>query len=281
MTHRIVVGFDNSPSATSALKWAETEARLRNTELLVITVIEQSTENCQSQAALQRPRAEQAARGEQVPIRYRHGDAAKELVAACTPADLLVVGSHGRGRLVGLFLGSVSQACVTHATCPVVVVRSEPPSSHGRVVVGVDVSGHSRTALRVAYQEACLRGAQLDVVHVVRWERSGAELLTPTAEQLVEWGQRLVETELATVGVKGNPVVVHDYAPDELVRRSSDADLLVVGQRGHRIATGPPLGSVSGHCVRHAMCPVMVTKSVEDSEPAEAHMRVAVSSEDT
>jgi len=68
--------------------------------------------------------------------------------------------------LAGLLLGSVSRACVSHAPCPVVVVRPQPDHarSHGRVIVGVDMSGHSRQALRIAAEEARLRGAALQPV---------------------------------------------------------------------------------------------------------------------
>jgi len=51
------------------------------------------------------------------------GRAASVLVDAADGADLLVVGSRGHGGFVGLLLGSVSQQCVTHAPCPVLVVR--------------------------------------------------------------------------------------------------------------------------------------------------------------
>lgn len=224
---------------------------------------------------------ERDAGGYPVTVRHGHGDAAAALIAESTPADLLVVGSHRRGALSGLILGSVSRRCVVHAPCPVVVVRPprRPTPSAGRVVVGVDGSGHSRTALRIAAEEARLRGVQPDVLYAAHWDRSGYEWLTPTAEQLVDWGRRLVDSEMAKAGVTGNPVVVHGYPPDVLVHESADADLLILGRRGRGMLAEPQrLGSVSGHCLYHACCPVMITKPIEavvhDPQP-HADARVA------
>lgn len=61
-------------------------------------------------------------------VQYRavHGGAAKSLIALSAEARLLVVGSRGRGGLVGMLLGSVSEQCVRHAACPVLVTRPHP-----------------------------------------------------------------------------------------------------------------------------------------------------------
>jgi nucleotide-binding universal stress UspA family protein len=50
------------------------------------------------------------------------GDPAQKLAEAARDADLLVVGSRGHGHLRHAVLGSVSEGCVRHATCPVVVL---------------------------------------------------------------------------------------------------------------------------------------------------------------
>ena len=57
------------------------------------------------------------------------GHSAPTLIEASKDAGLLVVGSRGHGAFVGMLLGSVSEHCVSHAQCPVVVVRHQRPPS--------------------------------------------------------------------------------------------------------------------------------------------------------
>lgn len=142
----------------------------------------------------------------------------------------------------------------------------------GRIIVGVDGSPAAAAALGWAATEARLRGAMLRVVHVVRWNNNGAEFITPTAEQLLEWGHKLVDDLLAATGVSAEQLVVPGDASEELVHQSQEADLLVVGTRGHNPLAGLLLGSVSDHCVRHARCPVVVARADEQHLPSEAAM---------
>lgn len=66
-----------------------------------------------------------------VPVTYHviHGAASRTLIAVSRNARMLAVGTRGRGGLTGLLLGSVSEQCVRHATCPVLVVRRGPEGS--------------------------------------------------------------------------------------------------------------------------------------------------------
>jgi nucleotide-binding universal stress UspA family protein len=272
VTHRIIVGFDGSPAAGVAMTWAAGEARLRGAELVAWSALDPpgSRRRADPVVATQPPDLFVESAGDYpVTVRQVYGDAAAALVAACADADLLVVGSRGRGSLEGLVLGSVSRACMAHVLCPVVVVRPqpEPTSTHGRVIVGVDASDHSRQALRVAADEARLRGAALHVLHAVHWD-DATGLLSPTRKELVQWGQKLVAVELGATGVTGRPVIVPGLASEVLVRHSAHADLLVVGSRGRNPATSLLLGSTSEHCARHAQCPVMVIRA---RRPGRAH----------
>lgn len=134
---RIVVGVDGSPGAYAALEWAVHEARLRNATLEVVLVWQyppfpdiwgpppppRHELESAAQATLDSiVGAIEGADGVKVVASLVEGPPAEALVTAGIDADMIVVGSRGHGGFTGLLLGSVSQHCVTHARCPVVVV---------------------------------------------------------------------------------------------------------------------------------------------------------------
>lgn len=137
MAERIVVGVDDSEGARVALRWALAEADRRHACVEVIHAypfeiawidgadIERwaAAEQRSADAALRRVLANTPAPdGVEVTGSVAEGNPVEVLLNASRDADLLVVGSRGRGGLAGLLLGSVSQRCVERATCPVVVV---------------------------------------------------------------------------------------------------------------------------------------------------------------
>lgn len=273
---RIVVGFDGSASSAAALEWAVEEAGLHGALLEVWAVVEsprlglhaKSDDNTPDRAEL-RAAAEQTAKGTGADLRFGRGGAAAVLCETSDASDLLVVGSRGRNPFTGLMLGSISRACLYHAPCSVVVVRPapRPPRPHGRVVVGIDTSGPARRALHVAAGEARLRAAELDVIHTVQWDQLlGAELIAPATRQLVSWTKAVVGDELAVSGVAGHPIVVNGNPADVLVRHSANADLLVLGSRGHNPLATLAMGSTSDYCARHAECPVMIVRPADHEE---------------
>ena len=90
---------------------------------------------------------------------------ARALLEASDAADLLVLGARGKGGFEGLLFGSVSERVAQLASRPVAVVRAAAAVRGARVVVGVDGSARSLSALRWAAAEARTRDAELDVVH--------------------------------------------------------------------------------------------------------------------
>ena len=138
MAEKIVVGVDGSDCSLDALRWAVDEARLRGARIVAVNawslpqvstyseaahVAELSFEE-HARTALAEAVAGVDAAGVEVERVVREGPAAAVLIDAARDASLLVVGSRGLGGFTGLLLGSVSQQCVQHAACPVVVVRA-------------------------------------------------------------------------------------------------------------------------------------------------------------
>ncbi|MGC9665150.1 universal stress protein [Planosporangium sp. 12N6] len=138
---RIVVGVDGSESSRHALRWAIDQAALTGATVDAVNAWELPTYAGMAPVVDTGDEAEALSKaGEQmlaetltavsgdhptVAIRSRvvQGHAAFELLRAAEGADLLVLGCRGHGGFIGVLLGSVSQYCVYHANCPVVVVR--------------------------------------------------------------------------------------------------------------------------------------------------------------
>jgi nucleotide-binding universal stress UspA family protein len=138
------------------------------------------------------------------------------------------------------------------------------------IVVGVDGSDGAREALRVAVQEARLRGAGLRVVtawHTPAMVYGGAGFSADIDP--AEFGDSAgaaLEESLAAAGGQANGVeierVVRMGQPAQvLLEEARGADLLVVGSRGHGGFASLLLGSVSHQCALHAACPVLIVHS--------------------
>ena len=147
---QVVVGIDGSPAALAALAWAAQQAELTGATLLVLAVWEWPRSydgldplpdaTTYDPAADAQRLVEQAVAGIQrdyrtltITTQVVEGQPGPVLVEAARGAEVLVVGSRGHGEFIGMLLGSVSEYCVTHAHCPVLVyhqqaTRAQPPA---------------------------------------------------------------------------------------------------------------------------------------------------------
>jgi nucleotide-binding universal stress UspA family protein len=136
------------------------------------------------------------------------------------------------------------------------------------VVVGVDGSDESVAALAWAARYGSATGAR--VLALLAWHYPGA-VGGPPVEHAPEQIRGQTEAhEQATLddaiakAYDGKPPagvetrLAYGHAAEVLIEASKEADLLVVGSKGHRAFTGMLLGSVSLHCVTGASCPVVV-----------------------
>lgn len=139
---RIVVGVDGSPCSTAALRWALVQAGLIGATVEAVNAWQEPVmlgdtyrptpvmfEGREISALAEKVLAETVAKAAglgdnsgRVRSQVVQGHPVQVLLQAAAGAQLLVVGSRGHGTFAGILLGSVSQHCVQHAPCPVVVV---------------------------------------------------------------------------------------------------------------------------------------------------------------
>ncbi len=144
MEKRIVVGVDGSESSRRALRWAARQAKFTGASLEVVIAWEVPTSyrwnassphdlRVHAESILQSAVADVLGDDPDVDVKPSvvEGQPVPVLLSAAKGASLLVVGSRGHGAFTGILLGSVSNHCVTHATCPVTVVRDDGQQEGG------------------------------------------------------------------------------------------------------------------------------------------------------
>jgi len=292
-TQPIIVGVDGSPVSQVAVDWAAHTAALRGVALKLVHVLNppvvmafpevpmpsgylQWQEDAGREVLANAVKtAEEAAlavgtgsRPITVTTEMISGSSVPVLAELSGRAQMIVVGSRGRGALARGLLGSVSTGLLHHATCPVAVVHDEDPliphPSKASVVVGVDGSPASERAVEIAFEEASFRGVDLVAVHVwsdtgilefpgVDWSvlQSGAD--ETLAERLAGWGERYPD-------VLVRRVVVADRPAHQLLEQAKAAQLLVIGSHGRGGFAGMVLGSVSTSVANAARIPVIVAR---------------------
>ncbi|MGW3991402.1 universal stress protein [Streptomyces sp. NPDC004830] len=287
----VVAAVDGSDDSLRALDWAVDAARRRAAPLRVAhvrqyahwaqpDVLTAGPADPQDDPVLDRVRAHLEKRPGPPDTRCTglEGAIGVVLPELGAEAQLLVLGSRGRGGFASLLLGSTSMAVARDAACPVVVVPRpgrEAPGDAGsgprsRVVVGLKVDGPDEATLAFAFTEAARRGARLRAVAAYPWPAQPwmmpGELPPPIVEQnriedearvladgfLAPYRERHPEVEVETVAAAGD-------AAGHLVDASADADLVVVGRHRRRLtAPARMMGSVTQAVLLHAASPVAV-----------------------
>ena len=140
------------------------------------------------------------------------------------------------------------------------------PATAPVVLVGLDGSPPSRRALEWAAAQAELMGATLWVISTWEWPTAYGWSMPipsdydPTRETTHVMDEVLAPVRAAHTGLVIRADALEGHPAPVLVEASRDADLLVVGCRGHGEFAGMLLGSVSEHCAAHAHCPVVIVR---------------------
>ena len=206
--------------------------------------------------------------------------------AVSASADMIVVGSHHRGTLGQVVLGSLGEGLLTGAPCAVAIAprgyATRDSGQIGAIAVAFDDSAESRLALRVARALASRTNATLRALIVIQLPSAfpGHFVPLPTIEQpaAIERTKALQKQETAVRSAlagalrelgPGAPVeqqimVGSDPAAEILGASQTDVDLLVLGSRAYEPARHALLGNVSSAVIRGARCPVLITPRISD-----------------
>lgn len=199
-------------------------------------------------------------------------------------ADLVVMGTHGRRGLSHLLLGSVAERVIRNATCPVLVVRAngaEPASTlaFDRVLVPIDFGPDAMAAARLGIAMSARGAKGVTLLHVVPTPAYAGEVLVPRAGG-IKLGQYLHdEAQVRLEGFAAEVAPSADDRPKVLVLQGSaaeqtihvcvedDVHLVVMGTKGRHGLAHFFVGSVAERVLRHAPCPVLITRSAFGEMP--------------
>lgn len=186
--------------------------------------------------------------------------------------DLVTMGTHGRRGVNRMLFGSVTEEVVRAAPCPVLTVRADaeraPDQAVRRVLVPIDFSDASLSALHHAKEIALTYGAEVDLLHIVDTPTypsaydidpvrfPTAEVLERTEDQLGDLAREEIGYEHVMVSAEvGRPASsILDYVEEQAV------DLVVIATHGRTGLDRLVLGSVTERVLRQCPTPVFVVK---------------------
>ncbi len=282
---RILVAVDGSDSSSAVVREAARRPWPTATEFAVVTVVdsyfftaapllleEMRLSARKSLEELAKPLMVTGWRAEPNVIldNPRH---ALPRVAGEWKADLVLMGSHGRGAVSRLLLGSTAQAVLRHAECSVEIVRNaEGAGGAMRVLVPTDGSPHAAAALGVVADGPWPKGSEFKVLTSPEYPVLAGEYYAPDqvkemTEQDLAHAKLAVKTGAELLAKAGLNVISEVMEPKDTAAQSIlaaaeewKADLIVMGSHGRRGFNRLILGSVSETVALHATCSVQVVR---------------------
>jgi nucleotide-binding universal stress UspA family protein len=204
----------------------------------------------------------------QVRVTLLEGPVADKLLerARCDHADLVVVGTHGRGSFGKVFLGSVAENVFRHSSVPVLTIGpnlkpGHKPVEFRHILAPCDLSAKSHPAVQFAVQVAVAHESWLTVLHVIERTAEGTKLDPERAKagirenlaEIVGRGRQRVDIRYRVASGRVASAILGAAA--EL-----DADLIVLGVRPSSGVLDRFLWPIAYEVVREANCPVLTMR---------------------
>ncbi|MET0966967.1 MAG: universal stress protein [Nakamurella sp.] len=290
----VVVGVDGSETSTAAAVWAAGEAHRRSTRLVLLysyVLYAYGSKDAALPGSVPYEEAEIAADqllsdatdavravypNVQIEVLQQHEAAATALLEVTGEAAVTVIASQAKHQTVETLIGSVATYTAEQSQGPVVVLRGNAAAAPatGPVVVGVDGSSESESAIDFAFEAAQQRGVPLHAVHAwksgpvqgfrrtfhlnVDHDAADTDQLAELTAALADRRDRYSDVTAQPVVRRGHPLsVLLDYAAEQ------GASLLVVGARGVGDMLEQALGSTSRGLLARAAVPVAVVRQLD------------------
>lgn len=272
-TARTVVGFDDTSESRAALRWALAREELRQGTVLLVRAVDPSLGDGDELAAarlnadilLSDLRATHAS--VTVAVEFVVGDACEQLERYADSSAVVTVGTHARQGATARFAWSVGARLAARSPGPVAIVPVTESLPEGPIVVGVDGSAPSSTAVRFAAEEAILSKRALHLVHAwlepMAWQDVYASADENFTRMVREAHENILAEAVAQIAeaypdlhvdgslVQGDPVPA-------LLGASENASMVVVGSRGLHGIKRFLLGSVSHTVALNVQAPLIV-----------------------
>jgi len=199
----------------------------------------------------------------------RNGDIKNEIIAAIRDekANLIVMGTHGRGLLARLLIGSITEALLRRVPVPVLTVSGVAhPLGFKRILFATDLSKHSKTAFDFALDFARAMGSELIIHHAVTplsRVSEGGEALPDLSKLDGDEAKAQVAAlarEAARQNVKAETSVVEaDTAADAILKTAEEqlAELILIAVEKKRLVDRALLGTTAERVIRAAKVPVL------------------------